>query len=72
MSRLDACTLPVGFRLFVPQEQQTLQQWQDKERTALKAGFQQVTELEQQRLQLAKQVSLGVQRKGLPEDMTPC
>ncbi|GLC35841.1 hypothetical protein PLESTB_000499900 [Pleodorina starrii] len=37
------------------QEQQSLQRWQDRERALLKTGFQRVTELEQQRLELSKQ-----------------
>ncbi|GIL72842.1 hypothetical protein Vretimale_4499 [Volvox reticuliferus] len=37
------------------QEQQTLQRWQDREREVLKTGFQRVTELEQQRLELSTQ-----------------
>ncbi|GLI68925.1 hypothetical protein VaNZ11_013347 [Volvox africanus] len=37
------------------QEQQVLQRWQDRERELLKTGFQRVTELEQQRLELSTQ-----------------
>ncbi|KAG2450052.1 hypothetical protein HYH02_000156 [Chlamydomonas schloesseri] len=35
-------------------EQTALQTWQDRERAALRKGFQQVTDLEQQRLELVK------------------
>ncbi|GFR41214.1 hypothetical protein Agub_g1886 [Astrephomene gubernaculifera] len=37
------------------QEQQALQRWQDRERALLKTGFERVTELEQQRLELSTQ-----------------
>ncbi|GIL43126.1 hypothetical protein Vafri_960 [Volvox africanus] len=43
------------------QEQQVLQQWQDRERELLKTGFQRVTELEQERLELSTQAGWGRQ-----------
>ncbi|PNH12073.1 hypothetical protein TSOC_000998, partial [Tetrabaena socialis] len=46
---------PWGTEGRLAQEQQALQRWQDRERALLKRGFEQVTELERQRLEMATQ-----------------